>query len=511
MSEPIADKNAAEISPPWPEVLAAPSLWALAALAAASVGMRLGLALVNVNEAEYTDGILQLTLFSRGNPYWPPLYSALAVLTGKAVGDLELGGRLVSAVLGGLAVVPISAMAGKIGGRRAGVMAGVAFMAAPEALRWGVRVMTDASFLTLFAASLCLLMPRQEGAPSSGRIIWGTVVAVLATLTRYQGLILVFPILWGLVRAWREKRCLAAPLAAQILWLAIPLWIVRGGFAHLQQVLQRTGADEGLSPVETLLSYWNLAECYFLFFPYSLTPPIFLCFLAGLFLPRVCQRRTGRWFLAVFLLAGALILATQAVFGIFEFRYLLPLLAFVLPFAGMGLDRLDRALANRRNLAMAVFCVVLGWPVLFSAASLLFQRQAFGDIKAASQFAAQAVGPDVRVVSNECYNDKIPVVKTSFWVGREVQRAQLDTVQEGDCLILSSLYSGGVDLMDYWERMLQSGFHIQELARFDGMVLPLLPDIMSIRGAHGSPLAWFYRYQWQNFFTVVVRIGEAKP
>ncbi|MCX7016365.1 MAG: glycosyltransferase family 39 protein [Candidatus Sumerlaeota bacterium] len=377
----------------------------LAALAVVSVGTRL--ALLRVNCAEYTDGILQLTLFSRGNPYWPPLYSALAVLTGKAVGDPTLGGRLVSAVVGGLAVAPIAALGARMGGQRAGAWAGVLFLVAPEALRWGIRVMTDATFLTLFAASLWALAVCRDGerggfdgfdrltagrlTAGAGRLVLATALAVLATLTRYQGAILFVPIAWELIQAFRQKRPWAAPLLAQALWLAVPLWVARGGFAHLQQIAHRTGADIGLSGRETALAYWNLAECYYLLFPYSLTPPIFLCFLAGVFAPGMAGRNGDRhafpddpggagsrasagkasqspflpsmarvdrrgWLFVMFCVIGLAILAAQAAFGIFEFRYLLPLLAFVLPYAGIGLDRLDRAMAQWRTVALFV-----GW------------------------------------------------------------------------------------------------------------------------------------------------------
>ena len=43
------------------------------------------LVLLNINQGEYTDGILQIEPFSRPNSFWPPLYTALVWL-GRSVG-----------------------------------------------------------------------------------------------------------------------------------------------------------------------------------------------------------------------------------------------------------------------------------------------------------------------------------------------------------------------------------------------------------------------------------------
>ncbi|MCX7016364.1 MAG: hypothetical protein NTW86_28045 [Candidatus Sumerlaeota bacterium] len=122
-----------------------------------------------------------------------------------------------------------------------------------------------------------------------------------------------------------------------------------------------------------------------------------------------------------------------------------------------------------------------------------------------------------RLVSNEHYNDTIPIVKTAFWAGRDVTEVNCDSLQPGDVLILSSLYANSslnadaTVLMDYWARKILTQFKARPLQEFDSAIMPLLPDVMSIRGTHGSPLAWFFRYQWQNCVTQVWAIGEALP
>jgi len=433
-------------------------------LAVLSIALRLVLALLPCNEAEYTDGILQLTLFSKGNPYWPPLYSALSVALGSLLGDLEKGGRVVSAVLGGLAIVPLMLIAHRMAGHRAANFAGLIFIVLPEPMRWGIRVMTDATFLTLFAFSVYLLMPPNErGWLDPRRLALASLCAVLASLTRYQGMILLLPIAYALIQGFYRRQKMWLPLLAQGLWLAVPAWMLREGFAHAQQFSDRSGSELGLTKLDTLLAYWNLAESYIYLFPYSVTFGVFGVFLAGVFSPVNAQKLPGRWLLGMLILTGMALMAAQAAFGIFEFRYMMPLLVFIVPYTGVGLLRIDEALHQWRMPALAVFCLVLVPPMLLNMGSLVLQRETFGDIKAAAQYAGELTAAESRIFTNEFYNAKMPVVKASFYAGRKVlpdpvfrrflqysfapdsdlpTLAPEERLQVGDVILFCTLYAG---------------------------------------------------------------------
>ncbi len=503
--------------------------WAMIlALAAVSVGLRLTLALMPLNRAEYTDGILQLTLFSQGNPYWPPLYSALAVGLGSLLGDAELGGRLVSALLGGLCIIPLCLIAHRLGGRRAASLAGIIFLVLPEPLRWGIRVMTDATFLTLFATCILLLMPDEKTCPIR-RLVWATAFAVLATLTRYQGLILAFPILYAILQRLKNRQTIWQILLAQIFWLAIPLWMFRGGFAHLRQFADRSGADLGLTTGQTLLAYWNLAESYIYLFPYSISFGVFLAFVGGVFLLAGQRTAASIWTLGMMFFIGIVLLAMQAAFGIFEFRYMMPMLIFVVPCAGVGLQKIDESLANWRMVALSIFCVVLIPPMLLSAGSLLLQREVFADIRDASQYAGRIAGPQTRLYTNEHYNAEIPVVKTQYWAGRPVEYdpefvrftlTRMDPMNPpppvpaaqrfrlGDLIIFNTIYAGPPPAEVLYLSHLGEDYEFDVVAQFVSSVTPLLTDVMEVPGAHGSPLAWFYRYSMQGSQTLVLKITK---
>ncbi len=494
-----------------------------------------------LNQAEYTDGILQLTLFSKGNPYWPPFYSALAVGLGSLLGDLEMGGRLISAIFGGLAILPILLIAHRIGGAKSATFAALIFLVLPEPMRWGIRVMTDALFLTLFAAAIYLTMPDEQGqSQSTWRLILATMVSVLAGLTRYQGVLLILPLLWAAVSGARRGQKIWPVLAMQVLWLAIPLWMFRGGFAHMQQFSDRSGAALGLSRGETLLAYWNLAENYLYLFPYSISLGVFCSFLIGFFSPAGWDKplrdnrgfwnpSPARWLMILFFICGAAILVAQSAFGIFEFRYMLPMIAFVAPYAGIGLERIDQKLSGSRAAALIAFAVVLIPPMLLSMGSLLLQREAFGDVKAASIRAAQIAGPNHRIYTNEFYNARIPVVKTAFWARRPVEydpeyrnfvrnitNPQLPPItlpaeqrlRAGDVIIYCNLYSVGTQIQ--YLNYLNQIYDVDIADNVGGQIVPLLPDIMEVPGTHGNALSWFYRYQPQTMQTLVLRIRKLK-
>ena len=415
------------------------------------------LALINLNAGEYTDGILQITQFERADSFWPPLYTALVWVVRMMGIEAILAGRLVAVASAVLLVLPLWSLARSWSGRRAALFTVALYTVSPLALRWSLHVMTDVPFLLFFHLACAALlraaarlkgvervdgvdrvdsMDRVDGmdstdgdkfvAPSGGfvvpsggfvvpsggfvapsdagrQLVWATLWAVLATLTRYQGLMLAPLVLWVLVLVCRRRSTgRVAALVMQTLWLALPAWLLYQRFGHIGQVAERTGVGWA----QTLLNYWNLFEMFIYILPYAVTLPVFVFFVIGLVRGPVdevdgvdevdevdgvdgpvdevdevggpVKRETGptykgregqqcegwegqtwkkptregparegqsparppvRWLLLYVALA---VLVAQSVFQSFLTRYLLPLLPLVLTCAGAGMARAER-------------------------------------------------------------------------------------------------------------------------------------------------------------------------
>lgn len=478
-------------------------------------------ALICLNQAEYTDGILQLTVFQNRAGLYPPLYGALAWLLEHAGLDLTVAGRVVSILAGSLAVIPIYLMARMVYGDNAARFAALFYTIAPLALRWSARVMTDALFLCLVSFSLWLMMmawarirreDRMRGA--DGLLALGSLFAALAALTRYQGAFLAVPLMVVAgCFVLRQRRVPWLLLTTSVAWAALPLWMHFAGFVHGGQFASRTGK----TAFDTVLAYLNALESFVLIAPYYFCYPVALFALVGLFRARVLPGM-GAAFAVPWLLWAIVILAVQSAFGSFQYRYMLPLFPAVLVMAGGGCAWAEQALASRGRLRW--FSLLLGASVvymaLFSMALLVFQRQAFGDQKAAAEYVRANVPPAVTVVSNEQYGafTELGCPKMTFWSGRRVeplakylQPSMLGigevSIPAGTVLVLSTAYLGDAGF-EALRGYLTSRYHIRVVASFDSMVVPLHDDIMETPGTSQNPIGWVYRYTPQSFSTQVL-------
>ena len=486
------------------------------------------LAFIGQNAGEYTDGILQITQFERADSFWPPLYTALVWVVRMMDVEAILAGRLVAVASAVLLVLPLWSLARSWSGRRAALFTVALYTVSPLALRWSLHVMTDVPFLLFFhLACVALLgsaarlkgvervdgmdrvdsMDRVDGmdstdgdefvAPSGGfvvpsggfvapsdagrQLVWATLWAVLATLTRYQGLMLAPLVGWVLVLVCRRRSTgRVAALVMQTLWLALPAWLLYQRFGHIGQVAERTGVGWA----QTLLNYWNLFEMFIYILPYAVTLPVFVFFVIGLVRGPVdevdgvdgvdevdevggpVKRETGptykgregqqcegwegqtwkkptregparegqsparppvRWLLLYVALA---VLVAQSVFQSFLTRYLLPLLPLVLTCAGAGMARLERFLVSEakpswrragRWLLPLTVGVTMVWPLGFGLASVMLQRGAFEDLYAAGRMIRETVPPQAKVYSNESYKPDMNGIKLAFASGRRVE------------------------------------------------------------------------------------------
>ena len=458
----------------------------------------LKLILLPLNQAEYTDGILQLTLFKTPNRLYPPLFTLLSLVLKPILGDAETAGRLVSAVSSTLLVIPVFLLCRWIFNKRSAFFAGLIYTVSPVALRWSGHAMTDALFSLLFFASV-LFWIRAWQDKKSRPLIWCTVFAILATLTRYQGILLFPPVAFLVgVRFYKRKSLAWKEIGIQLLWALPVLWAIWYGFRHPGQFMERAGA----SPWSTFVNMVNLFESFLCYSPYFLTWPVCFVLLYGLFhLGLKDFKRLVLLCLFLYLLVALLVL--QSAFSSFQSRYLLPLLPFVCLFAGWGLSRLHEQWRNGVGFKI-LFVVTILYPLLFGLGSLFLQRETFSDLKEAALYVKK-LPKETMVYSNETYKDIGPV-KMRYWSGREILHYSGEMeLPSGAVLCLSSSY-GGLQGFTQVRQWLEKEYGPERLAYFEASVVPLLPEVMQEPFSHQNPLALTFRYTPQYFRTEVYRI-----
>lgn len=490
--------------------------WAyLAAFVAANLILRY--ALLGINQAEYTDGILQITVLENQAGLYPPLYGLLAMLVEPLAGTREMAGRTISAVAASLALVPVYLITVSLGRPCAARFSALFYTLCPLVLRWSVRVMTDALFLCLSSFALLSMWYAYEERRRFSRADWWLAAASLfagfSALTRYQGALLAVLLLAEyliLILRWRVLPWRS--IAFSVVWFLLPAWIVSHGFVHQTQFSERTAPQW----IATLLAWLNLAESFVLIFPYYVGWPIFLFAMVGLW--RVnWSEGDKRHLLVLWVSWGALLLILQSVFGSFQYRYLMPVFPFVIALAGAGASYLELKWIERGRpwLFTSLLTLALAYLVLFSSAVLIFQRQAFGDQRAAAEFIRTKVPRGTAVISNERYGNfsALGCVKLSYWSGRPVEpiheylprrpEAPLPkTIPPGSYVVLGNAY-GGDEYLDYLAATLTYYYHMRYAASYDSTVYPLMDDVMAMPMFNQNPLGWVMRYTPQLFSTHV--------
>ncbi len=502
-------------------------IWILTALC---IAMRL--AMTPINAAEYTDGAIQAMHFAHPQgSIWPPLYSALIYPLRFLVG-FEWAGRLISAVASGLAVLPLYLMTRRAFGTRAALYAGIFYITAPVANRWGIRLMTDATF-SLFFWWACerLSFASDERNEKKARLglSMGAMFCVLAALTRYQGLMLTVPVLGVAAIVWRRfGRFPLVPL----LWLlglaVLPVWIGINEFEfiHTRQFIDRA--------VEAPMPAWQVillnAESFVLLMPYFVTYPVAVFVFMGMFQTRLRRGPFVGW-LALF--TALVLLFSQSAFSSFQERYFLPAMGFVWMFAGSGMFSLQERWSRtnrptRARLFPWLMIFTFAFCAAFSALVLVGQREAFGDLARAARFARDNTHESVRILTNEVYRESPQIIagdKVSMYAQRPAEYLRNGYVPddfsipppkripEGSVVVLSSAYSADAyyAYLSRWYRLeLLTDPERPEANPFDASILPIFPDIMSRPGTAQNPLAWFFRYEFQTFSTAVYVVREPR-
>lgn len=519
-----------------------------------AIHFTIGLAVVNLvwrliwlttSHGAYTDGILQITMFDseQGTTFWPPLYTLLALPMAWVPGlGLEGSARLVSVVAGALMIFPIEAIARRLFGLRAALMAMLAYTASPMPLRWSLQVMTDSTFALLWTSSLAAVVIAAQASwpalfakadstakPNSelaGKwMLLASILGALATLTRYQGIFLL-PVL-GLM-AWRMEKMKDSggasssgsglslarrPVVSLAVWAIVPVWVMTRGFssiaAHLTQMGERTVTN---SLGRTLLTYWDLFEVFVLTLPYFITHGIFGFFLFGLFRIQFGTKRIRNSAFVALYLALA-VLTIQSVFQAYQERYLLPLVPMVCIIAGHGFAVWERKCADRPARFWSLAGPALVFGLVFSAFVAVNQGNPFLDMKQAGRYLSE-LPEDAVIVSTERYNKEIDAAKLTFWSGgREIipfYNYVTQAPRPGDYIVLSSFYGGqaggGWSHYQRTKADVEKFFPAREVAKFAYVSHALFPDIMSETFAHTNTLAFPLRYQRQDFETTILQV-----
>jgi len=177
-------------------------------------------------------------LFGFSGAHFPPLFPAIAGGLAYVAGGLQEASEWVYVLTGVLLVLPLWAIARRLGGTLAGWATALATAAYP-ALTWGIPywgTMTEPLYLLIVAAALHLLVRRVTDTATGVRLrdylLLGGLLG-LAYLVRTEALVLV-PVMFGLlaaVQVWRTRRdrtarwpaALAGVAAGMVAFLVVAL------------------------------------------------------------------------------------------------------------------------------------------------------------------------------------------------------------------------------------------------------------------------------------------------
>ncbi len=142
----------------------------------------------------------------------PPLFYVLAWLWTQVAGTGEIGLRSMSALLGTATIPVVWAIARRLGGDRAALIA-AALTACNPLLIWFSQEARAYALLALLGALSVLLWLRALDSPGTGRVLAWSAVAALALATHYFAAFLLLPQAVWLLRAaagWRERAATVA-------------------------------------------------------------------------------------------------------------------------------------------------------------------------------------------------------------------------------------------------------------------------------------------------------------
>lgn len=479
------------------------------------LSLLLKLLLININQGEYTDGIIQLHLWDSPVVFFPPGYTAAVWLLHWAGLDLLFAGRLLSILASTVSLIFFTLLARLILKNDEDVFRAVLFLAlSPVFNRWSFRVMTDSLFLTFFMLCTYEVFLLWK-APGRSRV-WLFCWTGLASLVRYQGFYFLPWILYFLLT--RRKNDAGFSLSSLIRWcisiipwMILIYWIAIRGFGHHEQFLERGSYGFWY----TLSAYYTMLETYLLYFPWAVTYCLFILGSTGVFLSCNSEDQSARRFFHFSWITALAFLLVQSAFLSFQYRYLLPLVPLWCILAARGCSGLVARLPNRQWGRGISFATVLNL-VLMSIAILYFQRDTFGDLVQSAKYL-NVVYREARVVSDEVYRQGVYNVKMKFWSGREMEYYPQTDLRPGDLVVLHNTYSDIETEINKIREQFKFNVVFNPWQSREGVneyvTLPLLPDIMvfpdqQVMPLTSNPQCMGFRFVPQRYYSVILYIED---
>ena len=217
------------------------SLWLDEAYTAHLVHLGLGAMLREIPKSEST----------------PPLYYLVAWVWTHAFGYSELALRSVSAIAGAATVTVGYAIAARLGGLRAALIAGVLIALSPI-LIWFSQEARAYALATLLATLSLLCLIRYLDASDRRWLAAWTVAAALGLCTHYFLVFIVAPEVAWLINRGRDRREVQLALAVLLLVAAalVPLALAQRGTGHADYIAQGSlGTRTVQVPKQFLIGY----------------------------------------------------------------------------------------------------------------------------------------------------------------------------------------------------------------------------------------------------------------
>lgn len=216
-------------------------------------------------------------------------YPVLIALAHLVVPDIELAGRLVSAIMGSLLILPVYGLGVTFFNRSVALCASLLVISWPEMIGLSCEVMTQTTYLFLVASGI-LLSWRSFGSNSRQGALGAGVVLGLAYMTRTEAVILPLALLAAPLLRQFFTGCnhaqtvkLLAGYALGFLLIAIPnILLIHEATATWQLAFKTSGAlrdglmyylklpNYKLPPELDQVGYWEIIRHYPDYFAYTL-------------------------------------------------------------------------------------------------------------------------------------------------------------------------------------------------------------------------------------------------
>lgn len=461
------------------------------------VSFSIRLILINLNSAEYTDGIIQINLFKNKTTFWPPFYALEISFFNLIFKDPIISGRFASLLSGSLSIIPIYLIGKLLFNRKVGYFACILYTLSAPSLRWDLKVMTDSTFTLFFLITLYLILKFFDK-PSLYTLGFAIFTGGISTLTRYQGFIFVplYILMFFNKKIWKKlnfKKILITILAV-IPWILLIWWLEYRGFGHFRQFTKRAGGNI----ITAFQKYFVMLEAFLITIPYCLTYPIFILSYIGISngLKGSLNQKRALTIMGYIFISW---LVVHSAFRAFQERYFLQIFPLFIIFAAYGI-----ILVAKKNIKIEkiIFAGSLIITIIFSSLVLWYQKDSFGDIKRASLYIKENLPKDAKIFSDE-------IEKSSFWSGRKINKIKKGKYPSSSFILLHDFYTS--NLKEEEKRLVQK-FKAKKVFETKSVIVPLLPDItIKPKNYKDHHPGWItYKFTTQVFRSVIYKIPDNK-